>query len=192
MSSDNQPISAELSEFIQSLRQAAEEPNPPPWLDVTRFGPEAVSPLAAMLAEPEIETGRNAKRALYHLVRHNSGPSVEPQRKAIQEQLVTLLEQPHACRDALWLLSEIGDDQAVDAIAKCLRKEKYREDARCALARIPGKKSIEALRAAMSNSPEDFRFALADVLRQLGEKISEYPTRKLVPTAQTTVEPIKS
>ena len=86
------------------------------------------------------------------------------------------------------MLSEIGSAAAVDPMAALLADADVREDARCALTRIPGAQATDALKKAMSSAPDEFKYALAESLRARGEKVSGYPSRKLVPTKQTTVK----
>ena len=64
-----------------------------------------------------------------------------------------------------------------------------REDTRCALTRLPAPGAVTVLKAAFATAPEYFKYALAESLRQRGEKVEGYPSRKLVPTAQTSVTP---
>ena len=82
------------------------------------------------------------------------------------------------------MLSEIGGDESVEPIAALLGDEAFREDARMALERIPGERSLAALRAALQAAPEGFRPHLVQSLRARGEKLDpeKYPCRKLIPT----------
>jgi HEAT repeat protein len=91
-------------------------------------------------------------------------------------------------RHALWMLSEIGDDADVKSMAVLLADAAVREDARCALERLPGAAATAALKTALGTAPEEFRFALAHSLRVRGEKVEGYPSQKLVPTKQTSVK----
>lgn len=75
-------------------------------------------------------------------------------------------------------------------MAALLTNAEVREDARCALLRLPGPRPTAALRAAFRTAPEDFKYALADSLRQRGLDVQGYPSRKLVPTHETTVKPL--
>jgi hypothetical protein len=79
------------------------------------------------------------------------------------------------------MLSEIGDDDVVQPVARLLHDPELREDARAALERIPGKKSLAALQLALRNAPPGFKPAIAESLRVRGRKISECPSEKLVP-----------
>ena len=88
------------------------------------------------------------------------------------------------------MLSEIGGPRAVDPIAALLANKELREDARCALTRHPAPNAVTALKSAFSVAPEDFKYALAESLRARGAKLEGYPSRKLVPTAQTNVAPL--
>jgi hypothetical protein len=80
------------------------------------------------------------------------------------------------------MLSEIGGDDAVAPMAALLTDKDVREDARCALMRLPGRKATAALKSAFDRAPEEFKFALAESLRARGEKVNGYPSQKLVPT----------
>ena len=66
-----------------------------------------------------------------------------------------------APRELLWMLSEIGDDQAVAPMAELLKHDELREDARMALERIPGEASLLALEGALKSAPADFKTNLA-------------------------------
>ena len=90
------------------------------------------------------------------------------------------------------MLSEIGTDDAIAPMAALLTDKEVREDARCALMRIPGSKTTKALKSAFASAPEDFKSALAESLRKLGEKVTGYPSLRLVPTKPTTVSQPKT
>ena len=47
--------------------------------------------------------------------------------------------------------------------------------------------ALDALKSAFPAAPEEFKFALADSLRQRGQTVSGYPSRKLVPVKQTSL-----
>jgi HEAT repeat protein len=148
------------------------------------IGAPAVKPLAALLTHADFEIGRAAKRALFQVVRHAGRPGAEAEAKAVEAELCSLLRNEAVTirREGLWLLSEIGGDAAVGAMAELLTDHQVREDARCALTRVPGANSTAALRAAFGSAPEEFKSALAESLRQRGEKVDGYPSRKLTPT----------
>jgi len=44
--------------------------------------------------------------------------------------------------------------------------------------RLPGSQVTAALRSAFGRAPEEFKFALAESLRQRGEKVAGYPSQK--------------
>jgi hypothetical protein len=85
------------------------------------------------------------------------------------------------------MLSEISGDDAVAPIATLLADPEVREDARCALMRLPARKSTAALKSAFATAPEEFKYALAESLRQRGEAVKGYPSQKRVPSRATTV-----
>jgi len=139
-----------------------------------------------------METARAASRALWRIVRHVGRPGASAERKAVVAELVSLLsEGPSGVRrEVVWMLSEIGDDEAVIPLAVLLSDRGLGEDARAALQRIPGGKSLAALKAALTEASADFKPALADALRARGELVSDFPSQKRVPTKATAVEPI--
>jgi HEAT repeat protein len=154
------------------------------------FGAPAVKPLAAVMTGDDFETARSAKRALWRIVRHAGRPGAATEAKAVTGQLIPLLTASPAPvkREVLWMLSEIAGDEAVPPMAALLSDSEVRDDARCALTRMPGSKATAALSTALRSAPEDFKYALADSLRARGGKIAGYPSRKLVPTKQTSVK----
>ena len=85
-------------------------------------------------------------------------------------------------REVLRMLSEIGGDESVDSIAALLGDRELHEDARAALERIPGGKSLAALQDGLRTAPEAFKPAIAQSLRVRGVNVSGYPSQKLVPT----------
>ena len=86
------------------------------------------------------------------------------------------------------MLSEIAGDESVDRIAALLGNSELREDARMVLDRIPGDKSLAALKAALETSSDDFKSAVAESLRRRGVATPGIPSQKLVPTRQTGVK----
>jgi HEAT repeat protein len=154
-------------------------------------GAAAVPAIAPLLADPQTETRRAAKRALSSIVyaAGHDGRLGKPAAQA-EQALITALSQltdTQARRDVAWLLSEIGDGPTVKALATLLTHPDLREDARCTLERIPGRVSLNTLKSAFKTSPEDFKYALADSLRKRGETVRDYPSKRLTPLKPTTV-----
>lgn len=179
-----------LSELIAKIKSPDDKVRGPAWQSAGPAGAPAIAPLAEVMKETNFEVARCAKRALERIVRHAGRPGAEVERKTVAAELVKLLGPGEASvrRHALWMLSEIGDDDAVKPMAGLLADAGLREDARCSLERIPGTAATGALRAALVAAPEDFKFALAHSLRVRGEKVEGYPSQKLVPTKQTGVK----
>jgi HEAT repeat protein len=141
------------------------------------------------MADGDFELARKAKRALYRVVRHAGLPAAARERRAVERELIRLLGScPSSVRrEVVWMLSEIGSPRAVGPMAALLADKELREDARCALTRHPARSAVTALKSAFAAAPEEFKYALAESLRARGEKVEGYPSRKLVPTARTTV-----
>lgn len=182
----------DIDDLIARIRNQEDTVNAPAWQSAETCGAPAVRPLTDLLSDPDVETARRAKRALYRIVRHAGRPGSEGEAKAVEDALVAGLNsrESHVRRELIWMLSELATSSAVAPLAALLADAEVREDARCALTRIPGDKATEALRAALETAPVDFRPALAESLRQRGEKVRGYPSCKLVPNAQTTVTPL--
>ena len=177
--------------MIKRIRSSDEAVSGAAWQSAGPYGAAAVEPLAALMAEEDFELARKAKRALYLVVRHVGPPAAAQERKAVERQLILVLGSgpSRVRREVVWMLSEIGSDRAIGPMAALLADPELREDARCALTRHPARRAVAALRSAFLAASGDFKYALAESLRQRGEKIVSYPSRKLVPTAQTKVAP---
>ncbi len=161
------------------------------WQSAGPYGAAVVRPLAALMGDGNFELARKGKRALYLVVRHVGRPGADEERQAVERELIVVVGSgpSRVRREVVWMLSEIGSKRAVKAMAALLTDPELREDARCALTRLPAPAAVTALKAAFANAPEEFKCALAESLRQRGEKVKGYPSRKLVPTAQTSVTP---
>lgn len=177
--------------MITRIRSRDEAVSGAAWQSAGRYGAAAVQPLAKLMADGDFEVARKAKRALYLVVRHVGHPMAERERKAVERELIVVVTSAPAPvrREAAWMLSEIGTDRCVDALAAMLADEELREDARCALTRLPVRAAVETLKRAFGGASGDFKYALAESLRQRGEKVSGYPSRKLAPTAQSKAAP---
>jgi HEAT repeat protein len=161
------------------------------WQSAGPYGAAAVKPLAALMADPDYELARKARRALYRVVRHVGHPAAARERRAVERRLLSLLDEgpaPVRC-ELVWMLSEIGGPRVIGPLAKLLADPQLREAARCALTRHPAPGALAALKSAFAAAPLDFKDALAESLRQRGEKVEGCPSRKLAPTAQTNVAP---
>ena len=181
----------EIDGLIERIRSRDEAVSGAAWQSAGRYGAAAVQPLAKLMADGDFEVARKAKRALYLVVRHVGHPMAAGERRAVERELVVVVGSAPAPvrREVAWMLSEIGTDRCVGALAALLADEELREDARCALTRLPTPMAALALRTAFAGASGDFKYALAESLRQRGEKVAGYPSRKLVPTAQTSVTP---
>ncbi len=179
-----------VSELVAKVSSTDDKVRGPAWQGAASYGAPAVKPLAAVMTNADFEVARAAKRGLWKIVRHAGRPGADAERRAVAQELINLLAAAPApvSRDLLWMLSEIGDDSAVEPIAAQLANADVCEDARCALERIPGPAAVAALRKALGTAPEKFKYALANSLRVRGEPVDGYPSQKLVPTKQTSVK----
>jgi len=178
-----------VSELVARIKSTDDKVRGPAWQSAGPVGAPAVKPLAVVMTDADFEISRSAKRALYNIVRHAGRPGAKKEAKAVETELIPLLKSDAVTvrREVLWMLSEIGEDDAIAPMAALLKDKEVREDARCALMRLPSKKATAALKSAFSSAPEEFKYALAESLRERGEKVSGYPSQKLMPTRSTTV-----
>jgi len=180
-----------IQDLIERIKSPDDAVSGAAWQSAGPYGATAVQPLAALMADADFELARKGKRALYLIVRHVGHPSAASQRRAVERELIVVLRSspPAVSRHVVWMLSEVGSARAVNAMAALLTNPDLREDARCALTRLPTPAATKALRSAFETAPDDFKYALADSLRQRGETVEGYPTRKLIPTATTSLAP---
>jgi HEAT repeat protein len=181
----------DIEGLIERIKSPDEIISGAAWQSAGPYGAVAVKPLAALMAEGDFELARKGKRALYRVVRHVSYPTAGKERRAVERELIVVLgsSSTRVRRDVVWMLSEIGSDHCVSALAGLLSDPELREDARCALTRLPTPSAVTALKSAFVVAPLDFKYALAESLRQRGQAVSGYPSRKLVPAAQTSAGP---
>jgi len=180
-----------VADLVAKIKSPDDTVRGPAWQGAASAGAAALTPLAGVMSDADLEVARAARRAVWVIVRHAGRPGAEGERKAVQVELVLLLRgQPAPVGKAvLWMLSEIGDAAAGAPMAALLSDVELREDARCALLRVPGPEVAEALRAAFKTAPEDFKVALAESLRQRGQAVPGYPSQKLVPVKPTSLSP---
>jgi len=182
-----------MSELIDRITKGNDKERADAWFHAGEIGAAAIRPLADTMGNENLEVARAAKRGMWQVVRHAGRPGAGEEKRAVVAELVPLLgkDRPEPLRrEVLWMLSEIGGDESVDTVAALLVDEKLREDARCALERIPGDKSLEALQAALAKAPDDFKGNLAQSIRARGVEVPGVPCRKMVPTKQTGVKPV--
>jgi HEAT repeat protein len=178
-----EPVTA-VGDLVARLRSKDKNVRGDAWQQAGPAGAAAVGPVAALWTDADFEVARSAKRAVWSIVHYAGRPGAESEARAVEGALLSLLGSGGAVvrREAVWMLSEIGGDDSVAALGKLLNDREVRDDARCALERLPGMKSVSALTAAMGTVPEDFRYAVAESLRKRGQSVEGYPSRKLVPT----------
>jgi HEAT repeat protein len=179
------------NQLIEVLKGNDDKARGEAWQGAGPLGAAAVMPLAELMSTGDMEAGRCARRALWRIVRHAGRPSARSaEMDAVAKQLVPLLAagNTNVRREFVWMLSEIGDGDAVPALAQLMAVPELREDARAALQRIPGKKSLQALKAALGAAPEPYQAAIAVSLRARGETVRSHPPAKLLPTRNTAIK----
>jgi len=181
-----------VENLVANIKSTSDAVRGPAWQGAGPIGAPAVKPLAAVMTDPDFEIARSAKRAIWKIVHYAGRPGAPAEKKAVAAELIPLLAQgiPDVVRrEALWMLSEVGDDEAVAPVAALIANKELREDARMSLERIPGDKSLAALKAALASVPEDFKPNIAHSLRVRGVQEKRYPSQKLVPTRSVGITP---
>lgn len=158
------------------------------WQGAAAYGAAAVTPLGGIVSD-DFEIMRSARRALWVITRHAGRPGAEQEAAAVSKRLCELLASGPTLlrREVLWMLSEIGGDDAIPAIAALLADPVLRGDALCSLMRLPGRKATAALNTAFKTASDDFKYAVADALRKRGESLKSFPSQKLLPVRPTSV-----
>lgn len=180
-----------VAELIGKIKGSNAEVRTKAWQVAGELGAAAVGPLAEVMTADDLEVARAAKRALWQIVRYTGRPGADKDKQGVAQELAGLLggKTPIPVRrEVLWMLSEVGEKQAIEPIAELLGHKELREDTRMVLERIPGKASLAAIRAAFKDSPKDFKGNMAQSLRKRGEKVRGFECAKLVPTKKTTVK----
>jgi hypothetical protein len=186
-----------VAELIAALRSGDDDVRGDAWQGAGKYGAPAVRPLAAVAGDPasDMETARSARRAMWKIVRLAGRPGADAEKQAVVVELVGLLadgQPPAVGREVVWMVSELGGDESVEPVARLLQSKELCEDARCCLERLPGEKSLAALKAALATAPREFQLAIAQSLRARGVEPGQdkYPCQKLVPTRPTSVQPL--
>ena len=180
-----------VADLIEKIRDSNPEVRTKAWLGAGEVGWPAVPALAEVMTDENLEVARAAKRALWKIVRHAGRPGADEERQSVAVHVSSLLagDKPVAVRrEALWMLSEIGEKGLIKPIAGLLTNKELREDARMVLERIGDKASVAELEAGFKTAPEDFKLNLAQSIRKRGKKVRGYECVKLVPTKQTAVK----
>lgn len=177
-----------VDSLIAKIKDRSDKVRAEGWESAGKVGAAAVKPLAAVMTsgDADMEVARGARRALWQIVRYVGRPGGEKECAQVLPELHALLADawPEALRgEVLWMLSEIGTAESVPTIVASLKSSSLLEDARCALSRIPGAESLQALKEALLTVPEKYRAHIAQSLRGRGVELSEelYPNRSLVP-----------
>lgn len=178
-----------INSLVSALRSPEDNARADAFHQAGPLGAPAIPALAALMHDPDTETARAAKRALWRILHHAARPQAPRERADVVQALhAGIPDAPvPVARELIWMLSVVGRRESVPVLARLLAHAELREDARCALQRIPGPRSANALRRAMATADDDFAPALADALRALGEQVDTPPTRKRTPTRATSV-----
>jgi hypothetical protein len=181
-----------IEKLITAIKSDDADTRTNAWLGAGQLGAKPLKPLAEVATSGPLEVSRAAKRAMWKIVRTAGAPDASGKEDVCAE-LVDLLDDSQAVairREVLWMLSEIGGNEQVPAIADLLGNKDLCEDTRMVLERIPGEVSLSALKNGFAKAAEQFKPNLAQSLRKRGVTVEGYPCQKLVPNRQTKVKAI--
>jgi len=139
------------------------------WAKAGPVGAPAVVPLGALIGGEDPGVARAATEAMRVIVHHAGRPGAAAERTAVEAELIKLLanDRPAKVRvEAAEMLSFIGGDAAVPALAGMLSEPPVRERARRALERIPGDAATSALIKALADADANFKPAIISTLGQ--------------------------
>ena len=176
-------VTEAVAGLVERIQSPDETINTVAWQNAGPYGADAVQPLALLMAASDMELARRSERALALIVHHAGHPALDAERSEVEVALIQSLPASpvQVRRTLMWLLSEIGGDRSAEALAVQLKDPEVREDARCALTRLPAAKAVRVLKKRFDDSFGQFKFALAESLRIRGVKIKGYESRKMVP-----------
>lgn len=150
----NEKVLADIQSSNKDVRFAA-------WRAAGDADPSVIPALAKLVASTDPAISKAAREALTTMVHSVGKDPGSARRTAVAHELVAVAvsnasELPSRVA-ALRLLSNIGGDEAVPAIAKLLTNPELREEAVYCVERIPGDAANRALLAAASASRDDFK-----------------------------------
>src|SRR5688572_29389835 len=140
---------------------------------ILTLGPDAVKQVCAMVQPPGSTDDTAARFAVMGLMRHAGRPGAEQDRKTVATAIAQSIEaadDPQVKAFFIARLQEIGKDESVPALAKCLSDEKLCPPAAAALERIGTPAATDALAKALPAAKGGNRVALIKSLGALRAK----------------------
>lgn len=181
----------EIDEFLVRIQDSDAEARCAAWREAGPMGAEAIASLADLMAGGDQGVSLAAVEALHRITHHAARPEATPaERHGVADELAKLLDprRPNKVRaESLYLLSLIGDEDAVKAIAALLDDRELRDTARMTLQRIPGSACTQALIAALDKAPTDFAPLIIAALGQRGDPAAVKPLMKTLETPDIAV-----
>jgi HEAT repeat protein len=139
-------------QFLSDIQSDSPDTRFAAWRAAGEVDPEVIPELGRLAASERPGVAKAAREALQTLVHARQG--------AVAKQVLTLTGTAYTLPVralAFRLLSLIGGEDAVPAVARFLRDTELREEAVFCLERIPGAVSIKALAGAYKDVPDDFK-----------------------------------
>jgi HEAT repeat protein len=134
---------------------------------LSEVGADAIAPLFDVMGGENRTTDLAARIAVQRMVHHAAAPKSNMDRAAIAQALAQQASsnRPAIVRTfAIRMLSYIGGDAEVPALARLLTDPQVGEISRYALTRIPGPASLAALEAALPSATGDMRIGIINAL----------------------------
>ncbi|MFQ5808727.1 MAG: HEAT repeat domain-containing protein, partial [Armatimonadota bacterium] len=141
--------------------------------ELEEMGAPAIGPLFGLIGGDDGVADRLARRAAQAITQQAAGAGDEAQRAPVAAALIAQTTSDRCLGARHWalrMLSFVGGDGDVPALARLLQDDDVREMARYALVRIPGEASLAALSGAASVETDPaFKAALITSLGSRGD-----------------------
>jgi len=157
-----------IAGLLQQLQSPDEATRMAAVQGLSQAGPDAVAPLFSVMGGDNRTTDLAARMAVQRMVQQAAGPrgaAARPEISRVLAQQAAAASHPLAVRAfAITMLSLVGGDEVVPALAGLLKDPNMGEMARWTLVRIPGQASLNALAAALPGATGEMRIGVINAL----------------------------
>jgi HEAT repeat protein len=162
---------ADKAKFLSDIRRDSADVRFAAWRTAGEQDASVIADLASIAGSTSQGVQKAALEAMATLTHSVGKETANPKRPSVAAELAKVAaanSRPLPVRaHSLRLLSLLGGDDVVPAVAKLLADREVREEAIFCLERIPGDTSINAIAAAYANVPSDFK---GRILAALGHR----------------------
>lgn len=163
---NNAQAAMSRDEFLQ--RMSSEDPNEryPAWTTAQEQSPEIIEEIGSLLTSSNIGIADHARYAIERVVHSVGKDADDPNRPAVVEQLMNLLNHPayDARVFAMRMLALVAKDDVAPTIGRWLNIPNIRDEAIACLEQIPGRGATEAIMEELKRAPADFHARMVTAL----------------------------